>query len=150
MKRIIALSIVICLAYIGIANAERVVTHALKVSNTPISTLSLTSGTGVTTDSVYWRGNTGFASLLITENIAGGAGDVDIFTEYSFDGTNWYRPYISNMGGTITVEGNIATALGNATRYIVFTPRLSNYVRFTFDPDANSQITASIIYQEDD
>jgi hypothetical protein len=110
---------------------------------------SMTSGSAVNSDAIKVRGNVGFAALLVTEEKDGGAGDIDIYAEYSEDGSNFYRPYTTDMAGTITIEGNIVTALGNATRYIVFTPRLAQWMRIVIDPDANSQVTATLIYQEE-
>lgn len=123
--------------------------QSLRVSKAVIEDLSLTSGVVVTTDTVRMKGNVGFTSLLIKEDKAGGAGDVDIFAEYSLDKDNWYRAYTSNMSGAITQEGNIATTIQNSTRWIVFTPRMAPYMRLKFDPDADSQITATLIYQEE-
>lgn len=118
-------------------------------SNVAFSSYSLTSGAAVETRAIRVKENQGFAALLVTEDIAGGAGDVDIYVEYSTDGTNWYRPYESDMAGTATIEGNVITAIQNVTRWIVFTPRMSPFMRIVFDPDANSEITAYLIYQKD-
>lgn len=121
----------------------------LRVSNSVVEDLSLTNGVKVTSDSIRVRGNVGFATLIVTEDKTGGAGDVDIFAEYSSDNSNWYQSYTTSSG-TLTVDSNIVTGLQNASRWIVFTPRLAPYVRFTFDPDADSQVTAELIYQEED
>ena len=121
----------------------------LKVDKSTMSSTALTSGTPVTSDSVKVAGSVGFAALLVEENISGGAGDVDIFAEYSEDNSTWHRAYTTS-GGTLTIEDNIVTALQNSARYIVFTPRLGKYVRITFDPDANSEIeSATLIIQEE-
>ena len=53
------------------------------------------------------------------------------------------------MAGTITVEGNIVTALQNVTRWIPYTVRLAVYMRYKFDPDADSQITVKHIFQNE-
>jgi hypothetical protein len=118
-------------------------------SGTEISSYALTSGVAVTSAGVFVRHNVGFAVLVVTEDKAGGAGDVDIYAQYSMDGTNYYRPYTSDMSGTITQEGNIVTAIQNVTRYIIFTPRLGNWIKITFDPDADSQVTANLYFLED-
>jgi len=117
-------------------------------SGTVLSAYDLTSGAAVYTEPIKVYDNVGYMTMLVTENKAGGAGDVDISAEYSLDGTNFYTAYTTNLSGTITSEGNIVTALQNATRWIVLTPRLAKFVRFKLDPDADSQITLSIIYQE--
>jgi hypothetical protein len=115
----------------------------------PITDLALTSGTAVLSDKIPVDKNLGFATLLITEDKAGGAGDVDISAEYSMDGTNWYTAYTSDMAGAISAEGNIVTALQNVTRWIVHTVRLAKFMRYKFDPDADSQITAKMVFQEE-
>lgn len=118
-------------------------------AGTAISAYSLTSGVAVYSETLDMTGNVGFCTLLITENQAGGTGDVDISVEYSIDGSNWYAAYTSNMSGTITAEGNIVTTLQNNTRWIVFTPRLTRSMRYKFDPDANSKITVWHLIQEE-
>lgn len=111
---------------------------------------SMLTGVAEESDGVFVRRNVGFAVLLVTEDQSGGAGDVDIHAEYSDDNSTWSRVYISNMSGTITQEGLIVETLGNVTnRRIVFTVRLGNYIRIVFNPDANSEITAALIFLED-
>lgn len=126
-------------------NSQRLVNAATDLS---ITNLDLTSGAAVTTKGVKISNNVGFLVLTVKEDKSGGLGDVDIYAEYSDDDVTYYRTYTSDFSGTITAEGNIATTLGNATRRIVHTARLAKYVRYVFDPDANSRITADITYQE--
>ncbi len=124
--------------------------YAVRTNKTTLFTSeSMVSATAEESAGVLIRHNTGFAVLLVTEDIAGGTGDVDIYAEYSDDNSSWTRAYISNMSGTITQEGNIATAFGNVTRRIIFTVRMANYIRIVFDPDANSTVTAAITFLED-
>jgi len=118
-------------------------------TNTEIEDYAMTSGVPVQSKSIYIKHNVGFATLIVTEDIAGGAGDIDIYAEYSDDQITWYRAYDSDMGGVITQEGNIVTALQNVSRWIVYTPRLAIYTRIVFDPDANSEVTAVLIFQEE-
>jgi hypothetical protein len=92
--------------------------------------------------------NVGFFVLLAKEDAASTTGDVDIYAEYSIDGTNWYRANTTS-GGTLTQESNIVTALANTTKWIVFTARLANFVRIVVDPDADSRVTLDFLYQED-
>lgn len=114
-----------------------------------LSSYSLSSGTVVYSEPITVSHNVLYASLLVAEDKSGGAGDVDISAQYSTDKTAWHSAYTSNMSGTITIEGNIVTALQNATRWIVYTPRLAPYMRFKIDPDADSQITVThILYEE--
>ncbi len=144
MKKILlALLLTVCMATNVFAYSSR--TNA----TTLFDTESMSSGTAEQSAGVKVRNNVGFAVLIVTEDIGGGAGDVDIYAEYSTNQTTWLRPYTSNMAGTITIEGDIATAFGNQTRYIIFTVRLGTWIRIVFDPDANSTIDATLIFLED-
>lgn len=125
-------------------NKRRLLTSA----GAAITNLALTNTVAVNSEAIPIDRNVGFASLLVKEDKAGGAGDVDIYPEYSLDGTNWYRAYTTS-GGTLTQEDGIVTALQNVTRWIVFTPRLAKFMRIVFDPDADSQITADLLYAEE-
>lgn len=109
---------------------------------------ALTNGTAVYSESIYIAKNIGFCTLFVKEDKAGGGGDVDISAEYSIDATNWYTAYRTDMAGTITAEGNIVTALQNVERWIHHPARLAIYMRYKFDPDADSQISAKFIYQD--
>jgi|GEM_PF-2070787 len=124
----------------------------LNSAGATITDLALTNGVAVNSEAIKVEKNTGQVCLLIKEDKAGGAGDVDIYAEYSDTGnTNtWQRAYVSDLAGTISQEGNIVTTLRDATRRIYFQARLARYMRFVFDPDADSQITADIIFQEDE
>ena len=57
-----------------------------------LTNFSLTSGVAVFSEAVDVQNNIGFFTLILTENIGGGAGDVDVSVQYSVDGTNWYVP----------------------------------------------------------
>ena len=114
-----------------------------------ITQLALTSGVAVNSEAINVDKNVGFLVLTMVEDKSGGAGDVDIYVEYSDDGSTFYRTYTTDLAGTITVEGNLVTALQNVTRRIIHTARLAKYVRYVFDPDADSRITADITYQEE-
>lgn len=151
MKKFLAASVLsLCLlasnsAFAGIVST--VVVPLKDSAGTAINSYSLTSGVAVYSETLRTQDNAGFATLLVIEDKPGGAGDVDISTQYSIDGINWYTVYVSDMAGTVTVEGNLITTLQNASRWIVFTPRLAPYMRYKFDPDADSRITAVSIYQ---
>ena len=129
-----------------VANKKR-----LNASNgAPLTDFSLANGVISYSEAIDIKKNVGFGNMIVVEDKAGGAGDVDIYAEYSFDGTLWYRPSEANMDGTVTVQGNIRTALQNDTEFITdIGMKLANYVRFAFDPDADSQVTVDFIYQED-
>lgn len=124
-------------------------------SGTALTDYALTNGVAVYSEPILVNGNIGFASILVTEDKAGGAGDVDISAEYSVDGVNFYPAYQSDMDGTITLEGVtsggglIVEALQNVTRWIAYTSRLSVWMRYKFDPDADSQITVKHIFQSE-
>ncbi len=113
---------------------------------------SLTSGSAIYSSTIDTQHNAQYSTLLITENKAGGAGDVDVSVEYSIDGTNWYSAYrhatvdSSGFVGPIMKDGDVVTGLQNSTRWIVYTPRAGRYVRYKFDPDADSKITATHIF----
>lgn len=125
-------------------NDQRLATAA----GVAITALDMANGVAVNSKSYKVNRNVGFFTLLVTESKAGGTGDVDIYCEYSLDGTNWYRANTTSAG-VLTQEANIVTTLQAASKWIVFTARLAKYVRFVFDPDADSQVTADFIYQED-
>lgn len=149
IKKLLLTAMMVLMLVAPAMASKRVNTQSLRVSNVSVTSYDLTSGTPVTSDSVKVIGNVGFATLLVTENKVGGAGSVDIYAEYSFDKVTWSRPYLSDMAGTITVEGNIVTALQNVTRYIIFTPRMAPWVRFVISPNADSRLTAVLSYQEE-
>ncbi len=142
-KLFLSLLLTFCMATNVFAYADR--TNATVLFDTE----SMVSATAEQSAGVRVRHNVGFAILIVTEDIAGGAGDVDIYAEYSIDNSTWLRPNISNMSGTITEEGNIATAFGDQTDLIIFTVRMGNFIRIVFDPDANSTIDATLIFLED-
>lgn len=113
-----------------------------------ITNLNMSNGVAVNSEFIKIDRNVGFAALLLTENKAGGAGDVDVYAEYSVDGVTFQKAYTTSAGA-LTVDANIVTTLQNVTRYIVIDLRVAKYVRFVFDPDADSTMTADLIYQEE-
>ncbi len=145
MKKLILGLLFLIMAQPVFANdyyADRARDVPIRLSGTIMSGATVNSI--ATSDTIVFEKAVGFATLYV--NQTAGAGDVDIFAEYSFDDSNWFRPYTTDMAGTITIEGDIVTALTQQERWIVFTPRMAKYIRFTFDPDANSTVTASLIY----
>ena len=150
MKRLIFLSMLIC-AFLSSSVYARndqadMILNDNAGTNTEITDYALTSGSAIYSETIDLERNAGFICLLIVEDKAGGAGDVDVSIEYSIDASNWYVAYTSDLAGTLTADGNIVTALQNVTRYIIFQARPAQYARFKFDPDADSQITATLIY----
>lgn len=148
MKKFLGLVLLI-LCLVSPAFASTSVQLLQDTSGTDIEDYSLTSGSAVQSAKIRVQDNAGFMTLLVTEDKAGGTGDVDIYVEYSINSSDWHRAYTSNMAGTITIEGNIVTALQNVSRYMIFTPRLAPYVRVVFDPDADSEVTAHLLYLSD-
>lgn len=126
-------------------------THVLlkDSSGTVFTDYALTSGAAVYSETLNLKKNAGFVAIRITEDKSGGTGDVDVSAEYSVDGVLWDTVYTSNMNGTITAEGNIMTALQNVRRRINHTTNITTYMRYKFDPDADSQITVFFIYLQD-
>ena len=108
----------------------------------------LASGEALYSAAIPVPNNVGFASLLIVEDFGDTAGDVDISVQYSIDGVNFYTAYTTDMAGTVTAEGNIVTGIGNESRWIVIPVRMAKFLRFLFDADSISQITAKLIYQQ--
>lgn len=113
-----------------------------------ISNLAMANGVKTYSEAIDVEKNVGFFSLLITENKDGGAGDVDVYLEYSWDGINWYRAN-TTAAAALTQESNVVDTLQNTTKWIVVTARLAKYVRVVFDPDADSAVTATFAFQED-
>lgn len=112
----------------------------------PITALDLTSGVPIQTDRIDVSRNVGFGGLILSVDASG---DVDVYAEYSDDGSVWARPLISDMAGVATQEGNIVTGAQNYTSVpIVFTARPFKFMRLVFDPDADSTITAKHMQQE--
>lgn len=122
-------------------------------AGTDMTSYALTSGSAVYSETIDVKKNVGFSTILIKEDKAGGAGDVDVSVEYCLfscsESENWHTAYTTNMKGTITAEGNIVTALQNVARYIPHVVRLASFMRYKFDPDANSQISVYHIYQKE-
>lgn len=146
-KFIAAILAVVLFASSAWAGGKYVVSRRLEISGTPITGYSLTSGAAVTSDSIKISNNEGFMSLLVKEAKIGGAGDVDIYAMYSIDNENFYRAN-TTANGTLTQDSDIVTTLQNSTKWIVCPARVARYIKFVFDPDANSQVTADVIYLE--
>lgn len=91
------------------------------------------------------------AVLLLTEDKAGGAGDVDVSVEYCIDGctvnANWHNAWTASMDGTITQQGNLITTASNSVSFISYPVKTAPYMRYKFEPDADSQVSAKTIIQ---
>lgn len=141
---------ILSLSLISSVYAEnRAVSQVMNDSTgTAISSFALSTGVSVNSEQIFIRDNAGFSAILVTVDATG---DVDIFAEYSTDGTSFHRAFLTpvTLDGTFTQEGLIAEAVSNATRYIIFSPQPAKFMRLVFDPDANSVITAEFIYIKD-
>lgn len=147
MKRLICgllISLLLCVpVYAGME------TRSLKdAAGTALSSYALTSGSAVYSEKIRLQSEISAVTILVTENKSGGAGDVDISAQYSVDGTNWYTAYLTDMAGAVNADGLIVEAIGNTTQWIVHVPRMAPFLRYKFDPDADSQITVTVIIQE--
>jgi hypothetical protein len=143
MKKTTLFTIVLFLLFSIPAIADDVTPRLLRDSaGTIIQDMSLTAGAAVYSETITLTKHGGYTSLFVIEDQAGGGGDVDIYIEYSADGNSWARAFETNMAGTLEEEGNMVTALGNDTAPISWPVRLFPYMRYVFDPDANSEITA--------
>jgi len=148
----VSLVLIAVLIFCPLADAKVVATQRLlaDAAGTAMENYDLTNATAVYSETILIKDNAGLtAALLVTEDKAGDGGDVDISAQYSIDGTNWYSAYTTAMAGTTTIEGDIVTAIGNTTEYIVYTTRVAVYMRFKFDPDADSEVTVYLVYQVD-
>ena len=86
------------------------------------------------------------AALIITENVTGGSGDVDLSAQYSIDGVTFYDPYLTTSG-TWYAEGVIAETITATTIYLEHDLHAAPFMRYKIDPDAASQITVKQILQ---
>ena len=150
MKKLFIFLILFFVATLS-AEAKKIADYRLLTNSlgTPISTEYMSINIAIYSEAINVSGNVGFCTLLVIEDKSGGTGDIDISTEYSFNGTTFYPAYVSDMAGSLSAEGNIVTALQNTSRYISFTPRFGKYMRYKFDPDADSQVTAYHVCQEE-
>ena len=149
MKRFLFAILVLglCLGLAGPANAGIVVKALNDADGTALSAYALTSGSAVYSEAIRVSDSVIYASLLAIESKAGGLGDVDISIEYSVDKVNWYSAY-TTTAGAVTVDANIYTELQSFSCWVQYTPRLGPYMRYKFDPDADSAITTTHIHQE--
>lgn len=118
-----------------------------------------TSGTAEYSKPINMRRSTGFSSLIVW---ADASADMDISMELSHrgdqvgafpdavvgpGGDNWFNPYDQND----TDLGLIYTAFTDKTSgyWIQISVPAAPWLRFKFDPDANSTISAVFIYKEE-
>ena len=117
-------------------------------ANVRIEDLSLTSGVAVFTGAIDTKNSsdTGRMTLLITEDQSGGTGDVDITIEFSNNGTTWFTDQSRTDELGAFVARVIAVGVQNEAIAITFTHAPAKFLRIKFDPDANSEITATLIF----
>lgn len=126
---------------------RNVAVNYLKTDGVAWEAKALTSGTAYYSDAIPTNLSTGYASLLI--DLTDGSDDIDIGIEVSVDGKNWYVP--RDASGTslgVLIPAGVVLYATTPDWWIVFSPPLARYIRFKFDPDADSIVTARIIQQE--
>lgn len=128
-------------------NRRRLYTN--DASPVAITNLAIASGVTVYSGAIDVQRNVGFLTLLLKENKAGNAGSVNVWYEYSFDGTNFYIPNTTNAA-VLTSDGDIVDTFGNNTQWIVQAARLGVYMRVGFLANTDSQVTADLMFQEAD
>ena len=90
------------------------------------------------------RRSTGYSALVV--ELTGASDDMDISYELSLNGYTWYSTIVDSDGTAMNV---VYEALGQAVTWIQYDPPLSAWIRFKFDPDANSTVGfATYIQQE--
>lgn len=147
MKKFLTFTLMLMLLFPLSVSAGMVVKALDDADGTALSAYDLTGGAAVYSEAIRVSNKTINAALLAIESKPAGAGDVDISLEYSVDKITWYAAYTTSSG-TVTVDANIYTALSSSSRWVVFVPQLAPYIRYKFDPDADSTITATHIHQE--
>ena len=145
-KFLLALALVVFL-FPAPANAGMTVRALNDANGTALSAYDLTSGSVVYSEAIRVSNGVIQAALLAIESKAGGLGDVDISLEYSVDKVTWYPAYTTSSG-SVTIDANIYTELQNFSSLIQYTPRLAPFIRYKFDPDADSTITVTHMHQE--
>ena len=95
------------------------------------------------TNGIDTRTNVGFNGVILTIDGA----DVDLNYEVSNDNVNWFIPY-DNSSGTLASDNTVASAV-TVSRWVVFTSRLTNFIRFYIDPDKSGSISLKYFMQEE-
>jgi len=108
--------------------------------DTDINAAALINGTPVYSKAINNHFNDGYAYLNV---VLADTPDVDISYEVSPDGNRWYPPY--DLDGNNV--GTIITAL-TSSRWLVFEPVISKFIRFLIDPDANSTVSVEYGHKE--
>ena len=119
----------------------------LKTDGVDWNPKSLTSGNAVYSDSLKVVYSHGYAGLVIV--LSGGSDDIDINMEVSYNEVDWFIPYNSSgdsLGKVITDGTCLYSTRPNW--WIVFTPQLASYLRFQFDPDADSTVKVVYLHRE--
>lgn len=106
---------------------------------------AMTSGNAEYSKPLRVHISTGYAALLVL--LAQGTADVDIDMEVSLNGKDFYTPRDFNGTdlGLVIADG---TCVFGTDWWIVLAPQVAEYIRFKFDPDGNSTVTAVYIQQE--
>lgn len=136
MKKVIVL-ILALLIWTSQAQASYVTVNKYTptISGVAVSASALVTGSSpYYTDLIDVRNNRGFASLLIKSSAS-----IDVSFEVSEDGVTFYDP--KDTSGTSL--GAIQTAIAS-DKWVVFTARMANYIRFKLTINSNS--TVSLTY----
>lgn len=112
------------------------------ISGTDITSYALTNTVAVKTRPIDISNSDGFAALIVT--LAGASDDVDIDYEVSDNGVDWYTPYDFSL----TDIGTCIDGLTQGSYWFILDPVPTKYIRFEFDPDADSTITAKYLHRE--
>lgn len=118
----------------------KVTQKQLTISGSPVSNYAVGSGVTVTSDSIYQTGNVGYGSMLLLVS-----GSVNASFQVSRDGSNWYTPYTTD-GVSLTAAGSIVSTLTDDS-WIVLPIRMAPYVRFVFQANSSSTISANYQWQ---
>ena len=111
-----------------------------------ITDLALTSGVPVLTNTINIADSRGQLTLLLLEDQGGGTGDIDVLLEFSNDGTTWFTEQARTDEVGTAVARVVKIGLQNETVAFTLTHPPSRFMRINFDPDANSELTATLMY----
>ena len=103
----------------------------LSIDGSEISDYNLSSGNSIVTDRILSKENEGFSAIIVELS----SGNIDIEFECSLDGENFYTPVDTNLNDL----GGIVEGL-TSSKYIIFEPQPSKYMRFKITANSDSII----------
>lgn len=105
------------------------------ISGVALSGTALVTGSSpYYTDAIDTRNNRGYANLIILSTAS-----IDVAQEVSEDGATFYDPKDTNGTSLGAIQSGVAS-----NKWVVFTSRMANYVRFKITINSNS--TVSLTY----